>query len=117
MLYLRLPVLSGDPRRYVYTKGILEAAGNASGGERQLKRAIAILDKIQKPLLTVIILLGAVGFLIELMSHLLTSSPMTMAWVLPSMAVAIIWVVIIVADVALSMVSGYLDGNNEKLRK
>lgn len=82
-----------------------------------MKRAIAILDKIQKPLLTVIILLGAVGFLIELMSHLLTSSPMTMAWVFPSMVVAIIWVVIIVADVALSMVSGYLDGNNEKLRK
>ena len=57
-----------------------------------MKHAIEILDKIQKPLPAVIILLGVVGFLIELMAHLLTGSTMTMAWALPGITVAIVWV-------------------------
>lgn len=81
-----------------------------------MKRAIAILDKIQKLLPTVIILLSVVGFLIELLSHLLTGSPMTMAWSLPGMVVAIIWVILVIADVALSMVADRLDRHKEQPR-
>lgn len=82
-----------------------------------MKHAIDILDKIQKPLPAVIILLGVVGFLIELMAHLLTGSTMTMAWALPGITVAIVWVGLVVADVALSMVTDGLDGGDDQLRK
>lgn len=82
-----------------------------------MKRAITVLDKIQKPFPSIILLLGVVGFLIELMAHLLTGSPMTMAWALPGMTVAVIWVALVVVDVALSMVSDCLDRDGKELRE
>lgn len=117
MPHLRMPILPSHSGRHLHSKRVLAAKEHTTGDERRMKHAIEILDKIQKPLPAVIILLGVVGFLIELMAHLLTGSTMTMAWALPGITVAIVWVGLVVADVALSMVTDGLDGGDDQLRK